>query len=234
MRRLSIFVLLLATTVAAYAASYEARSPQHAISFDVVPVSDFDVRYDLKITDLATGEVLASPQLTAKRGRAMSEAQIDVRDMHISIRVGEMVNQLIASVEIEQGGDIIDSIQGNWSAGPRKKVPITNYSGAFRVGGDVKAPVVISRVEPMYPEEARKARITGIVIVEAIIDRNGVVKNASVLKTLPFGLDQAALDSVKQWRFKPGTLNGQPVDVIFNLTINFKLGPPAPPPPPPG
>jgi len=234
MRRLSILILLLASTVAARAASYEARSPQHAIAFDVVPVSDFDVRYDLKITDLATGEVLASPRLTAKREHVLTEAQVDVRDLHISISVGEMVNRLMASVEIEQGGDVIDSIQGNWSTGPRKKVVTTNYGDALRVGGDVKAPVVISRVEPLYPEEARKARIMGIVIVEAIIDRNGVVKNASVLKPLPFGLDQAALDSVKQWKFKPATLNGQPVDVIFNLTINFKLGPPPPPPPPPG
>ncbi len=44
-----------------------------------------------------------------------------------------------------------------------------------------------------------------------------------VLKGLPFGLDQAAADAVKRWRFKPGTLNGAPVDVIFNLTVNFKL-----------
>jgi periplasmic protein TonB len=44
-----------------------------------------------------------------------------------------------------------------------------------------------------------------------------------VLKPLPFGLDQAAVEAVKRWKFKPGTLNGQPVDVIFNLTVNFKL-----------
>ena len=44
-----------------------------------------------------------------------------------------------------------------------------------------------------------------------------------VLKPLPFGLDQAAVEAVKKWKFKPGTLNGQPVDVIFNLTVNFKL-----------
>ena len=93
----------------------------------------------------------------------------------------------------------------------------------LRVGGDVKAPVVINRVEPVYPEVARKARISGIVIVECIIDKGGNVTNVQVLKPLPFGLDQAAVDAVKRWKFKPGTLNGQPVDVIFNLTVNFKL-----------
>jgi TonB family protein len=93
----------------------------------------------------------------------------------------------------------------------------------LRVGGDVRAPVVMEKVEPVYTEEARKARIKGIVIVEAVIGRDGLVKNASVLKPLPFGLDQAAVDAVKQWKFKPGTLDGKPVDVIFNLTVNFRL-----------
>ena len=93
----------------------------------------------------------------------------------------------------------------------------------LRVGGDVRAPVVIEKVEPSYTEEARKERISGIVIVEAIIGRDGLVKKVSVLKPLPFGLDQAAVDAVKQWKFKPGTLAGKPVDVVFNLTVNFRL-----------
>ena len=83
--------------------------------------------------------------------------------------------------------------------------------------------MVINRVEPVYPEVARKARISGIVIVECIIDKSGNVTNVQVLKPLPFGLDQAAVDAVRRWKFRPGTLNGQPVDVIFNLTVNFKL-----------
>jgi TonB family protein len=93
----------------------------------------------------------------------------------------------------------------------------------LRVGGDVRAPIVMEKVEPTYTEKARKARINGIVIVEAVIGREGLVKDVSVLKPLPFGLDQAAVDAVKQWKFKPGTLDGQPVDVIFNLTVNFRL-----------
>ncbi len=59
--------------------------------------------------------------------------------------------------------------------------------------------------------------------MECIIDKQGNVTNVQVLKPLPFGLDAAAVDAVRRWKFKPGTLNGQPVDVIFNLTVNFKL-----------
>jgi TonB family protein len=75
----------------------------------------------------------------------------------------------------------------------------------------------------VYTEVARKARIAGIVIIEAIIDRNGNVTDARILKPLPMGLDQQALDAVRKWRFQPGTLNGQPVPVIYNLTVNFRL-----------
>jgi protein TonB len=92
-----------------------------------------------------------------------------------------------------------------------------------RVGGNVSAPTTTFRVDPLYTEIARKARIEGIVIIEAIIDRNGNVTDARVLKPLPMGLDQAAIDAVKRWKFKPGQLNGQPVPVIFNLTVLFRL-----------
>jgi protein TonB len=92
-----------------------------------------------------------------------------------------------------------------------------------RVGGDVTAPIAISRIEPQYTEIARKARIEGVVIIEAIIDRNGNVTDARVLKPLPMGLSDAAVEAVKRWKFKPGQLNGQPVPVIFNLTVLFRL-----------
>jgi len=96
-------------------------------------------------------------------------------------------------------------------------------STPLRVGGDVKAPVVIDRAEPLYNETARKARITGTVIVEAIISKSGRVEDVKVIKGLPMGLSHEAEEAVKRWRFKPGTLNGQPVATIFNLTVTFKL-----------
>ena len=60
--------------------------------------------------------------------------------------------------------------------------------------------------------------------VEAIINKEGRVEQVKVIKGLPMGLSDAAEEAVKGWRFRPGTLNGQPVEVIFNLTVNFTLG----------
>jgi len=98
-----------------------------------------------------------------------------------------------------------------------------SYDGPIRVGGDVMAPVVMKRVDPAYTAEARKRGITGIIILEAVIGRDGLAKKVTVLKPLPYGLDQAAVDAVTQWKFKPGTLEGKPVDVIYTLTVSFNL-----------
>ena len=101
--------------------------------------------------------------------------------------------------------------------------PPVEPTGPIRVGGDVAPPNKLFSPQPQYTEIARKARITGVVIVEAIIDKSGSVTNVKVLKGLPMGLDQAAVDAIKKWRFEPATLNGKPVAVIYNLTVNFQL-----------
>ena len=101
--------------------------------------------------------------------------------------------------------------------------PPVEPEGPIRVGGDVAPPEKIRAPSPQYTEIARKARIQGVVIVEAIIDKQGNVTNVKILKPLPMGLDQAAADAVKKWKFKPATLNGKPVAVIYNLTVNFRL-----------
>lgn len=94
----------------------------------------------------------------------------------------------------------------------------------LRVGGGVQRPQIIGRVDPQYTETARRARIIGVVIVEALIDWEGCVRQPRILKGLPMGLDKAALDAVRNWTFEPATLEGEPVAVYYMLTVNFTLG----------
>ncbi len=91
------------------------------------------------------------------------------------------------------------------------------------VGEDVIPPVKLHAPVPQYTEAARKKRIQGVVIVQAIIDKRGDVASVKVHKALPEGLDQAAAEAIRRWKFRPATLNGQPVAVFYNLTINFRL-----------
>jgi len=98
-----------------------------------------------------------------------------------------------------------------------------NFAEMLRPGGDVKAPVAVERVEPVYPEIYRELRVGGIVILECGISASGTVDSVRVLKSLAPDFDMAAADAVRRWKFKPGTRDGAAVPVLFNLTINFKL-----------
>ena len=91
-----------------------------------------------------------------------------------------------------------------------------------RVGGDVRPPQKIHHVAPEYPAIARSARVTGIVILEAVLGEDGSVRDVKVLRSIPL-LDKAAVDAVRQWRFTPTLLNGEPVPVIMTITVAFNL-----------
>lgn len=93
----------------------------------------------------------------------------------------------------------------------------------FVVGGNITEPERISGPNPVYPEAARRARIQGVVVLECIIGKDGAVKSAKVLRGLPLGLTEAAVDAVNRWKFKPSTLNGKPVEVLYILTVRFNL-----------
>jgi tetratricopeptide (TPR) repeat protein len=91
--------------------------------------------------------------------------------------------------------DLVKARRGKPAPAEANTQPSSSNAGPFRVGGDVKAPVIRHRVEPVIPEAARNAHIAGIVILETVIDKEGRVRDAKVMKGLPFGLDQAALEA---------------------------------------
>jgi TonB family protein len=95
--------------------------------------------------------------------------------------------------------------------------------GAFRVGRGVTAPTVISRVEPQYTDEARAERLMGTVVVSATIQKDGSLKVERVLRGLDHGLTERAVEALEQWKFKPGTNDGEPVVVRLNIEVNFNL-----------
>lgn len=92
-----------------------------------------------------------------------------------------------------------------------------------RVGGRVKPPTKTFDVRPIYSAFARDARAQGIVIVEAVIGKDGTVKDAKILRSVHPLLDQSAIEAVKQWRYTPTYLNDVPIEVIVTATVQFTL-----------
>jgi len=95
--------------------------------------------------------------------------------------------------------------------------------GVYRVGGGVSAPVVIFRVEPLYSEEARKVKHQGVVVLWAIVRKDGSLEILKLVRGLGLGLDESAITALKQWRFRPGMKDGVPVDVALNVEVSFTL-----------
>lgn len=93
----------------------------------------------------------------------------------------------------------------------------------LRPGGDVTAPVLLSRVDPVYPEAARRARLEGTLILEAVITAAGDVQDVRVLKSVNPLLDASAAQAVRQWRYRPATWNGRAVPVYLTVTVRFSL-----------
>lgn len=101
--------------------------------------------------------------------------------------------------------------------------PDDGRAGALPLSGDIDPPVKLYAPQPLYTEEARRAGIQGVVILEAVVDAEGNVQNVKVLKGLPMGLDKSAVDAVMSWRYDPARQNGRPVPVYFTFTISFSL-----------
>ena len=111
----------------------------------------------------------------------------------------------------------------------------SNPPEQVQVSPDVSQGLLIDKVQPSYPPLARQARVQGPVVLHAVIGKDGLVQQLQVVSGHPM-LIPAALDAVKQWRYKPYVLNGEPIVVQTTITVNFQLnGPPSegPPNPPP-
>jgi len=129
----------------------------------------------------------------------------------------------IVAEEVEFVEDIDVPVDTDFVVGMPSGGPPVIDQGPMRVGGDIQPPELLHRVNPEYPELARRARMEGFVILQAVIDKQGNVKDVEVLRGLGLGLDVAAMDAVKQWVYTPTTYNGRPVEVILTVNVVFQL-----------
>jgi TonB family protein len=95
--------------------------------------------------------------------------------------------------------------------------------GLYKIGGGVSAPVLVHQVDPEFSDEARRAKYQGICTISIIVDANGIPQNPHVVTPLGMGLDEKALEAVRQFRFKPALKDGKPVPVMITVVVNFRL-----------
>ena len=101
--------------------------------------------------------------------------------------------------------------------------PFVGDDPVFEPGGRVLAPVLIHSVEPPYPDSLRRARVEGTVVIRAIIAKDGGIEEASAVTATNLLFEAEALKAVRQWRYRPGTLNGEPVRVLLAVVVTFRL-----------
>jgi len=120
-----------------------------------------------------------------------------------------------------QVGGVIGSIVSSSANGSVPKF-VPNTPQRVRISQGVTKGLLIHKLEPTYPALARAARVQGYVVLSAVIDTNGQITNLQLVSGHPM-LVPAAIEAVRQWRYKPYLLNGQPVEVETTITVIFTL-----------
>jgi protein TonB len=146
------------------------------------------------------------------------------------VEVPEVLPELVDTLDLDaQGGGVPGGVEGGVPGGVVGGIvgglpsePVGPPPRVVRIGGKVVAPKLVHAVKPEYPMLAAQARLKGIVILEALVGVDGRVKEVEPLRGQVILVD-AAIEAVKQWRYMPLLLNGQPVDFILTVTVNFNL-----------
>ena len=99
---------------------------------------------------------------------------------------------------------------------PQPKQPV-------RIGGQINSPALVKRVEPKYPDIAAAAKLTGLVILEALVNESGEVESIKTLRSPSVFLEKAAIEALKEWRYSPLVLDGVPMSFILTVTFNFSV-----------
>jgi protein TonB len=174
----------------------------------------------------------ADQQITPPKAPPLEQPKIQMPEVTIEVQKDlKMANNTMPNIGMPNS-PLIGNSMGNGSGsglgsgsgsglGPGSG---GNYGGGLRrIGGGVSQPELTYKVDPEFSEEARKAKFMGIVLVNLIVDQNGMPQNVHVLRGVGMGLDEKAVEAVKQYRFKPAREAGKPVAVELNVEVNFQI-----------
>ena len=209
--RRAALVAAVAASVDAVAASRSAESPGSAVETE--PAGRAVERAALVAAVAAAVEAAASRSAESPGNVVEQEPSAEPS----SERLAELVAR--AAALQEQLQSVLNELQSVLGDSDRS----AGSSGEpFRIGDGIQPPARIGGPAPVYPPEAREARVQGVVIVEATISPTGEVSDVEVLRPVPL-LDEAAVAAVRQWRYEPTLVGGEPVAIVMTVTVNFML-----------
>ena len=156
-----------------------------------------------------TGKLIAPTAIPKEIARIVETDELDIQGVPGGVPGGQL-------------GGVLGGVIGGVPQATARPVLAPPVQKPIRVGGKLRPPRLLQRVEPVYPTIAKQARISGDVRIDAIIDTEGNVVDMQVLSGHPL-LVQAALGAVSQWRYEPTYLNEQPVPVVLVVTVTFRL-----------
>jgi periplasmic protein TonB len=163
------------------------------------------------------------PVMTAGRTTAPVDAPSDLQ----TERGGTRDVAALAGVEGGVDGGVTGGVVGGIVSAvpPAPPVPLPAVATEpVRIGGSIKAPNLLRRVEPIYSPLAANAQLDGLVILEAVVDPEGSVESVKVLRSRGALLDNAAIEALKQWRYSPLVFRGIPTRFVLTVTFKFTIG----------
>lgn len=200
MRRISlaVFPLALAVLVAVPALHLSAQSQDQTIASARMLLEQGS--HDAAIT------MLRDALATRRADASLRQALVEALEMKRA-RLAEQMHALRDEIGALRAAPAVQACDG--------RAPV-------RVGGAIQAPQRTHDVQASYPAEAMRQKIDGVSIIDVVIDCTGAVSDARALGGIP-ALNDAALDAVRQWRYRPTLLNGTPVPVIMTVTVSFTV-----------
>ena len=217
---------LLSFSIAVHSAAIAAVITASVASTRFPPQAPKEMRSPVLLPTISIPPALGTQHPAAAKPRPPVSAKtpaaprLDIAPVTIPAAATPAVGPAIAATGASTGDSgpvgVPWGVPGGVDVNPAPTAPLP-------VIGDVKAPIVIRRVTPEYPRVALQAHKNGWVIVECIIDKTGHIRDARVVGSNFGAFEQPALDAVQQWLFTPGTLHGEPVDTIFDLTVKFEV-----------
>jgi len=211
------FALFTLISTAAFADSL--RSDKHFVKIEAQPAVATSRQFNVQVFDAESHKDLAHLKVSTS-GNAPAEGETNANGMRYVVRIEPHGASYLAAFTAYDGTGPVDAMRGGFtqrSAGADRPA-----APPARAGREVAEPAVLRRVEPVYTEEAKAVGAAGTVVLEVRIDKSGFVQDVTVLKPMGHGLTESAVDAVKQWRFAPSMKDRVPVEVVQEVTIEFK------------